>query len=82
MIHSYETAGVNIVDHHTIAEEFERFEKQEEAAGREVAREWSWLIPATTHTFHSSYDDTMRTPNIFYRDSVRVWPSHRDSGLA
>lgn len=71
VLHSYERAGVKIVDHHTVAEQFERFEAQEEAAGREGAGDWSWLIPptspATTHVFHTSYDDTMRTPNFFYQ---------------
>lgn len=86
VLHSYEEAGVKIVDHHTVAEEFELFEQQEEAAGREVAGDWSWLIPpispATTHMFHTSYDDSMRTPNIFYQDapyeSAATGPSASD----
>lgn len=73
VLHSYERAGVKIVDHHTVAEQFERFEAREEAAGREVAGDWSWLIPpispATTHVFHTSYDATMRTPNFFYQEA-------------
>ena len=72
VVHSYERAGVTIVDHHTAAEHFERFERNERAAGREVVGDWSWLIPpispATTHIFHSSYDETIRRPNIFYQE--------------
>jgi len=72
VLHSYEEAGVKIVDHHTVAEQFEEFEKREQEAGREVAGDWSWLIPpvspATTQMFHSSYDMTMRSPNIYYQE--------------
>lgn len=71
VLHSYEEAGVPIVDHHTAAERFEQFERNEQAAGREVAGDWTWLIPpispATTHIFHTTYDDTVRTPNLFYQ---------------
>ncbi len=72
VLHSYEEAGVKIVDHHTVAEQFEEFEKREQEAGREVAGDWSWLIPpvspATTQMFHSSYEMTMRSPNIYYQE--------------
>ena len=72
VLHSFEQAGVKIVDHHTVADQFERFEQLEEAAGREVVGDWTWLIPpispATTHVFHTSYEMTMRTPNFFYQD--------------
>lgn len=72
VLHSYDAAGVRIVDHHTATDQFERFEADETDAGRTVTGDWSWLVPptagATTHVFHSGYDDTVRTPNFFYRD--------------
>jgi len=72
VLHSYGEHGVRIVDHHTAAEQFERFETDEAAAGREVTGDWSWLIPpvspATTHIFHTTYDDTKKSPNFYYRD--------------
>lgn len=72
VLHSYEEAGVRIVDHHTAAEEFQLFEEREAAAGRDVTGDWTWLIPplspATTHIFHTTYDDTIKTPNFFYQE--------------
>ena len=70
MLHSYEEAGVRVVDHHTATDQFAQFERNERAADREVTGDWSWLIPpmspATTHVFHTSYDPEVRTPNFFY----------------
>ncbi len=72
VLHSYADAGVRIVDHHSAAEEFAQFEALEAASGRTVTGDWSWLIPpispATTHVFHETYDDEVRTPNYFYQE--------------
>ncbi|EMA47161.1 nitric oxide synthase oxygenase [Halobiforma nitratireducens] len=80
VLHSFERDGVKIVDHHTAAEQFEAFERREEDAGREVTGDRSWLLPpmssATTHVFHNEYDDTVKTPNFFYRES----PYEKDTG--
>ncbi len=71
--HSYEQAGVKIVDHHTVRKQFKQFQMLEEQAGREVAGDWSWLIPplspATTHVFHnpSDFEMEMRSPNFYYQ---------------
>ena len=71
VLHSYKKAGVSMVDHHTAASQFRRFEQQEQKAGREVTGDWTWLIPpvspAATHIFHSSYRNIMHTPNFFYQ---------------
>ena len=71
VLHSFERDDVKIVDHHTAAEQFQAFERREEAADRKVTGDWSWLIPpispATTHIFHKKYDDTINTPNFFYQ---------------
>ncbi len=72
VLYSYKKAGVSIVDHHTAAAQFRRFEEREQAAGRELTGNWTWLIPplspATTHIFHRSYDNRVVTPNFFYQD--------------
>ncbi|EPE61167.1 nitric oxide synthase oxygenase [Exiguobacterium sp. S17] len=71
VLQSFERAGVTIVDHHTAAKQFKRFEKNELDAGRDVTGQWSWLIPplspASTHVFHRHYDDKIVTPNLFAR---------------
>lgn len=70
VLHSFEQAGVKIVDHHTVSEQFEQFERNEAEAGRTVTGDRSWLLPpmssATSHVFEQSYDTTVETPNFFY----------------
>ncbi|KGX93827.1 nitric oxide synthase oxygenase [Pontibacillus halophilus JSM 076056 = DSM 19796] len=71
--YSFKQDGVSIVDHHTAAQQFRIFEKQESKQGRDLTGDWTWLIPpmspATTHIFHHQYDDTYHTPNYFYQDT-------------
>ncbi|MFD0958895.1 nitric oxide synthase oxygenase [Paenibacillus chungangensis] len=71
VLHSFREHGVTIVDHHTAAGQFKRFQRNEIKNDREVTGRWSWLIPplspATTHLFHSSYDDVIKLPNYFYQ---------------
>ena len=71
VLHSFKKHGVSVVDHHTAAEQFLRFEKQEQDQGRTVTGRWSWLIPplspATTGIWHRSYNDTERTPAYRYQ---------------
>ncbi|MEK8132270.1 nitric oxide synthase oxygenase [Paenibacillus filicis] len=70
VLHAFKQSGVAIVDHHTAALQFKRFEDNEEKQGRAVTGDWSWLIPplspATTHVFHRHYDNRTVTPNFFY----------------
>lgn len=72
VLHSFKQHGVTIVDHHTAAQQFMRFEEREGKSGREITGSWSWLIPpispAATPIFHTSYQDKMETPNFFYQD--------------
>ncbi|GGG79831.1 nitric oxide synthase oxygenase [Paenibacillus radicis (ex Gao et al. 2016)] len=71
VIHSFKKHGVSIVDHHTAAEQFMRFEKQEEANGREVTGRWSWLIPpmspSTTSIWHRGFKDKQLKPTYSYQ---------------
>lgn len=72
VLESFKRQGVSIVDHHTAALQFQRFEEKEQAAGRDVTGRWSWLIPplspAATHIFHSSYEDKQLLPNYIVQD--------------
>ncbi|MFH5184801.1 nitric oxide synthase oxygenase [Paenibacillus sp. TAB 01] len=69
VLHSFREAGVSIVDHHTAAEQFMRFERNEAQAGRELTGDWTWLIPpvspATTGIFHRGYRNEIVKPNYF-----------------
>ena len=72
VLYSYQKAGVSIVDHHTAAKQFQKFEQNEAKAEREVTGNWTWLIPpvspATTHIFHKPYKNKILTPNYFYQE--------------
>lgn len=72
VLYSYKKAGVSIVDHHTAASQFKRFEEQEAEEGRELSASWTWLIPplspASTHIFHSYYENKLVKPNYFYQE--------------
>ncbi|HEU5196883.1 MAG TPA: nitric oxide synthase oxygenase [Methylomirabilota bacterium] len=45
VLHSYEKAGVTMMDHHAAASAFEKFEAIENEAGRVVHAKWSWIVP-------------------------------------
>ncbi len=72
VLHSFEEAGVQIVDHHKVTDQFERFEENERAADRDVTGDRSWLLPpmssATTHVFENEYDNRVEKPNFFYQE--------------
>ncbi|WDL98096.1 nitric oxide synthase oxygenase [Alicyclobacillus sp. ALC3] len=74
VLQSFKERGVTIVDHHTAAKQFERFEQIEMDEGRELTGDWTWLIPpvspATTHIFHRYYDDTVVKPNYFRQENL------------
>jgi nitric-oxide synthase len=71
VLHSFKKHGVSMVDHHTAAEQFLRFEKQEGQCGREVSGTWSWLIPpvspATTNIWRNEYRDLNSATNYRYQ---------------
>ncbi|MFB5253161.1 nitric oxide synthase oxygenase [Bacillus mycoides] len=71
VLHSFKKQGVSIVDHHTAAQQFQQFEKQEVACGRVVTGNWVWLIPplspATTHIYHKPYPNDIVSPNFFHK---------------
>jgi nitric-oxide synthase, bacterial len=68
VLHSYETAGVKIADHHTESERFLKHIEREQQNGRKCPANWSWIVPptagSTTPVFHRSYDDFDASPNF------------------
>lgn len=82
VLHSFKQAGVSIVDHHTAADQFVRFQQQENEQGRQVSGRWSWLIPpmspSSTPIWHDrrlkEYDFS---PRFLYQQSpVATCPFH------
>jgi nitric-oxide synthase len=71
VLHSFRENGVSIVDHHTAAQQFKKFEENEGEEGRPVTGNWAWLIsplsPATSHVFHKPYKNEIVKPNYFYQ---------------
>ncbi|MGW0177260.1 nitric oxide synthase oxygenase [Rhodococcus sp. NPDC003322] len=80
VIHSYREAGVIMVDHHTVAEQFLDFVGREEAAGRTCPTDWSWINPpmsaSLTPTYHRLYDapDLDVRPNFVTRTGASGCP--------
>jgi nitric-oxide synthase, bacterial len=74
VLHSFREDGVSIVDHHTSAQQFKKFEEKEAERGRAVTGNWAWLIPpmspATTHIFHKPYKNEIVKPNYFYQSKL------------
>ncbi|MEO0413315.1 MAG: nitric oxide synthase oxygenase [Verrucomicrobiota bacterium] len=68
VLYSFREAGVRIVDHHTASVQFQHFCKREEAAGNEVAGDWSWLVPpmsgSSCPVFHRYYSDKRPEPRF------------------
>ncbi|MEK5450431.1 nitric oxide synthase oxygenase [Paenibacillus sp. FSL R7-0331] len=57
VLHSFKQAGVSIVDHHTAADQFVRFQEQEKQRGREVSGKWHWLIPPMSPSSTPIWED-------------------------
>ena len=66
VLHSYDTAGVTITDHHTESRRFLTHLAREERAGRLCPADWTWIVPpmsgAATEVFHRYYEDAMLRP--------------------
>ena len=74
VLHSFKKNGVSIVDHHTAAQQFKKFEEKEMELERSVTGNWTWLIPpvspATTHIFHKPYNNEIKKPNYFHQPKL------------
>jgi len=87
VLHSFKQAGVSIVDHHTAADQFVRFQQQEEERGREVSSRWSWLIPpmspSATPIWHDqSLKELDLSPQFLYQSpAYQGWLEALDGPL-
>ncbi len=83
VIHSFQADGVQIVDHHTVTDQFEQFEQNEADAGRDVTGDRAWLLPpmssATTHVFENDYDNSIEKPNFFNQEPPAELSERRGS---
>ncbi|MFE3203640.1 nitric oxide synthase oxygenase [Embleya sp. NPDC059237] len=61
VLHSFDTAGATITDHHTESTRFLRHVEREAEAGRRCPADWSWIVPPVsgglTPVYHRYYDD-------------------------
>jgi nitric-oxide synthase, bacterial len=68
VLHSFETSGVRLADHHTESELFLAHLENEQRHGRRCPADWSWIVPptagSTTPVFHRSFDDFDASPNF------------------
>jgi nitric-oxide synthase len=75
VLHSFQKAGVAIVDHHTASAQFVQHVAREEQCGRKVPGDWSWLVPPMSGSacpvFHRYYDDAR--PEPAYIEQERPW---------
>ncbi len=66
VLHSFETAGVTITDHHTESRRFLAHLAREERAGRVCPADWTWIVPpisgSATEVFHRYYSDADLRP--------------------
>ena len=88
--YSFQKAGVTLADHHAASEQFMKFIRNEEAEGRTVNADWSWIVPplsgSALKVFHKEYSNEIITPNFYYNH--KAWetspqkskcPFHKDS---
>ncbi|MFX4294400.1 nitric oxide synthase oxygenase [Streptomyces bohaiensis] len=75
VLHSFRAAGVRITDHHTESRRFLTHIEREEAAGRRVPAQWSWIVPpmsgGITPVFHRYYDEQEQHPAFHLDDDAR-----------
>ncbi len=73
VLRSFETAGVSITDRHRESRASARFVKREEAAGRVVVGDWSWLNsypmtpqgPSWTRYYHTGQPTPALLPDPY-----------------
>ena len=67
VLHSFDKAGIKIMDHHAASQAFMKFDDQESRAGRAVHARWSWIVPpisgSATPVFHHEWTDVEIKPN-------------------
>jgi nitric-oxide synthase, bacterial len=76
VLHSFDSAGVTITDHHTESGRFLKHLAREELAGRACPADWSWIVPpmsgALTPVFHRYYDEDRSRPDFHLDEAARL----------
>ncbi len=74
VFYSFQKAGVTLADHHAASEQFMKFIRNEEAEGRSVKADWSWIVPplsgSTLKVFHQEYSNEVVSPNFYYNHNA------------
>jgi nitric-oxide synthase len=74
VLYSFEKKGVKITNHHEASRQFIHFETTEKKHGRDLAADWSWIVPpmssSATEVFHRNYHNTIVNPNFYYREET------------
>lgn len=69
VMHSFDSAGVSIVDHHFATKQFVRHEQREQKAGRATHANWELIVPAiggpATPVWQRRYQPTVLRPNFY-----------------
>ncbi len=60
VLHSFDSAGVRISDHHSVCHEFLEFCRNEQSAGREPVGKWMWLVPPFSSSATVLYQEPFR----------------------
>ena len=75
VLHSFDSAGVTLTDHHTESERFLTHLTREERFGRTCPADWSWIVPpmsgSQTAVFHRYYDTTEHLPAFILDPDAR-----------
>jgi len=77
LVHSFDSAGVTVGDHHELGRAFEQWCQAEQKQGRDVPGDWSWLTPpmsgSLTPQYHRHFNNTVVThTNFFYQEPAAV----------
>ncbi|MEY3458117.1 MAG: hypothetical protein RL215_1274, partial [Planctomycetota bacterium] len=83
VLHSYDSAGVKMADHHAVCHEFLEFCRNEQSAGREPAGKWMWLVPPFSSSATVLYQEPFRDLAFkpAYRLQKPVWEKGPLSGM-
>jgi nitric-oxide synthase len=69
VLHSFDTAGVSVIDHHFATRQFVRHEMRETLAGRTTPANWELIVPpiagSATPVWERRYEPTVLRPNFF-----------------
>jgi nitric-oxide synthase len=95
VLHSFDTSGVRMGDHHALGSSFAAFCTAEEKKERTVTGDWSWLVPPVSGSlsplFHRSFDNSVCSHTNFFLqappgevaavpESVAACPYHLQRG--